>query len=184
MPSCKTCPECGLNIADQQWKRDRKYSDKVALKKFDNFVNSNDVLNEMAIHLKTHGDSSIEFYGITHMIVLQYASDRNLREYLKINFDNINWEQKLLNLWGLSLNLRNVHSLDIVHQDFHPGDILSGFLPPLYHMNNYEVLDIRAIYRPTFKGLDDELYKYYYGYKSYLEGRNRDSEIGIQIKKS
>ncbi|RHZ70123.1 hypothetical protein Glove_275g47 [Diversispora epigaea] len=105
----------------------------VALKKFDNFVNFNDVLNEMAIHLKIYTGSnnnykSIRFYGITqdpethsYMMVLDYAKDGNLREYLKINFNNIDWRQKLNNLWNLSYRLIVIHKLDIVHQDFHPG---------------------------------------------------------------
>ena len=96
----------------------------------------------MEIHFKTYsgyGDS-IGFYGITqdpethsYMMVLEYTKDGNLREYLKINFNNINWEQKLRNLWELSLNLMNIHELDIVHQDFHPGNILSSnFKKSLY----------------------------------------------------
>ncbi|RHZ89620.1 hypothetical protein Glove_13g97 [Diversispora epigaea] len=120
------------DIENQQWKRHRKEGE-VALKKFDNFVNFNDVLNEMAIHLKIRTQSaSIRFYGITqdpethsYMMVLEYAKDGNLREYLKINFNNIKWNQKLANLWYLSYNLTNIHELDIVHQDFHPGNILS-----------------------------------------------------------
>ncbi|RHZ85079.1 hypothetical protein Glove_71g116 [Diversispora epigaea] len=123
----------GWDIENQQWKR--YYQGEVALKKFDNFVNLDDVLNEMEIHFKTYCSgvfTSIRFYGITqdpethsYMMVLQYASDGNLREYLKINFNNINWEQKLDNLWRLSLRLKDIHQLDIVHQDFHPGNILS-----------------------------------------------------------
>ncbi|RHZ48277.1 hypothetical protein Glove_553g28 [Diversispora epigaea] len=118
------------DIKNQQWKR---YSKAVALKKFDNFVNFNDVLNEMEIHLKARTElASIKFYGITqdpethsYMMVLEYAKDGNLREYLKINFNNINWLQKLLNLYYLSERLMKIHRLDIVHQDFHPGNILS-----------------------------------------------------------
>ncbi|RHZ85074.1 hypothetical protein Glove_71g192 [Diversispora epigaea] len=124
----------GWDIKNQQWKRYRKEVE-VALKKFDNFVNFNDVLNEMKIHFKTCTDnySSIQFYGITqdpethsYMMVLEYASDGNLREYLKINFNNIDWFQKLFNLRDLSHRLKNIHELDIVHQDFHPGNILSS----------------------------------------------------------
>ncbi|RHZ86532.1 hypothetical protein Glove_50g69 [Diversispora epigaea] len=123
------------DIKNQHWER---YYEKgeVALKKFDNFVNFNDVLNEMEIHFKTYvgsvGFCSIRFYGITqdpethsYMMVLAYAKDGNLREYLKINFNNINWFQKLYNLMDLSCKLLNIHKLDIVHQDFHPGNILS-----------------------------------------------------------
>ncbi|RHZ75487.1 hypothetical protein Glove_213g78 [Diversispora epigaea] len=60
------------------------------------------------------------------MMVLEYAKDGNLREYLKNNFNNINWKQKLNNLYHLSENLVNIHKLNIVHQDFHPGNILSS----------------------------------------------------------
>ncbi|RHZ85161.1 hypothetical protein Glove_71g160 [Diversispora epigaea] len=122
------------DIENQQWKR--WVEEEVALKKFDNFVNFNDVLNEMKIHFKTYTGSniatSIRFYGITqdpetdtYMMVLEYAKDGNFREYLKNNFNNINWKQKLNNLWDLSYRLMVIHKLNIVHQDFHPGNILS-----------------------------------------------------------
>ncbi|RHZ70821.1 hypothetical protein Glove_266g17 [Diversispora epigaea] len=114
-------------IENQQRKRYPK-DKEVALKKFDDFVNFNDVLNEMVIHLKIR-HTSITFYGITqdpethsYMMVLEYATDGNLLEYLK---NNINWNQKLKSLFELSLRMTNIHELDIVHQDFHPGNILS-----------------------------------------------------------
>ncbi|RHZ80101.1 hypothetical protein Glove_139g328 [Diversispora epigaea] len=135
------------DIENQQWKRwdDNR---KVALKKFDNFVNFNDVLNEMEIHFKiytaTNVVTSIRFYGITqdpethsYMMVLQYAADGNLREYLKINFNNINWLQKLLNLYRLSEKLMNIHRLDIVHQDFHPGNILSTSFKGIVYISDF-----------------------------------------------
>ncbi|RHZ80192.1 hypothetical protein Glove_139g279 [Diversispora epigaea] len=256
-----------INFNNINWEQKLLYlwNKEVALKKFDNFVNFNDVLNEMEIHFKTYTGSkynftSIRFYGITqdpethsYMMVLQYAKDGNLREYLKINFNNINWEQKLLYLWSLSFNLMNIHELDIVHQDFHPGNILSsdfedimcisdfglkvlsgdeeytkaadvysfgiiayemitGF-PPYPDIPHDEDLaikicnglrpkipfhtpklitrmimrcwDARVTHRPTFKELSDELYKYYNDYYYYLnEGKNKDSEIVIQIKKA
>ncbi|RHZ83947.1 hypothetical protein Glove_86g115 [Diversispora epigaea] len=56
------------DIENKQWKRYNKdVGVEVALKKFDNFVNFNDVLNEMEIHLKiyTKYAASIQFYGIT-----------------------------------------------------------------------------------------------------------------------
>ncbi|RHZ84291.1 hypothetical protein Glove_84g20 [Diversispora epigaea] len=126
------------DIKNQQWKRQRNWAKsvgdaEVALKKFHNFVDFNDVLNEMEIHFKTRtGGASIRFYGITqdpethsYMMVLSYAGDGNLREYLKINYNNINWKQKLYILSLLSRNLSSIHELDIVHQDFHPGNILA-----------------------------------------------------------
>ncbi|RHZ85814.1 hypothetical protein Glove_60g106 [Diversispora epigaea] len=267
------------DIKNQQFKKYCKEVE-VALKKFDNFVNFNDVLNEMAIHLKIWTElASIQFYGITqdpethsYMMVLEYAKDGNLREYLKIN--NINWNQKLYNLYGLSLRLMNIHELDIVHQDFHPGNILSshfkndimisdfglskliwenpnnpekknifGVLPYIapevlsgveeytkaadvysFGIIAYEIVtgfppypdiphdkdlamkicnglrpkipfhtpklitriimrcwDARVTHRPTFKVLEDELWKYY---NNYNYRNDKDSEIRIQIENS
>ncbi|RHZ43858.1 hypothetical protein Glove_851g3 [Diversispora epigaea] len=101
-----------LKINNGKEKKDRFGELEVALKKFDNF---------MAINLKIQ-HTAIRFYAL---MVLQYASNGNLREYLKINFNNISWEQKLFNLYDLSQDLK-IHKLDIVHQDFHPGNILSS----------------------------------------------------------
>ncbi|RHZ46341.1 hypothetical protein Glove_624g39 [Diversispora epigaea] len=53
--------------------------------------------------IKSNDDTSIRFYGITQdpgthscMMVLEYANDGNLQEYLKINFNNINWKKNYL----------------------------------------------------------------------------------------
>ncbi|RHZ77562.1 hypothetical protein Glove_176g62 [Diversispora epigaea] len=116
------------DIENQQWKRQRNRDGEVG-----------EV--EMEIHLKTRDEAaSIQFYGITqdpgthsYMMILDYAKDGNLREYLKINFNNINWKQKIRNLWELSLRLMKIHKFDIVHQDFHPGNILS------YDFKNYSI---------------------------------------------
>ncbi|RHZ46758.1 hypothetical protein Glove_606g50 [Diversispora epigaea] len=121
------------DIENQQWKRSDQF--EVVLKKYDNFANLNEeFLNEMAIHLKTMDTSSysIQIYGITkdpetnkYMMVLQYMPDGNLRDYLKNHFNNINWDYKLLYLRMLAQIFSFFHTLDILHGDFHPGNILS-----------------------------------------------------------
>ncbi|RHZ82559.1 hypothetical protein Glove_109g36 [Diversispora epigaea] len=121
------------NIENQQWKRYGQLD--VVLKKFDSFATLNEgFLNEMVIHLKTWNKgsvNSIQFYGITqdpetqkYIMVLDYARDGNLGEHLKNNF-NLSWEKKLYYLYDLANSFRNIHKLDIIHQDFHPGNILS-----------------------------------------------------------
>ncbi|RHZ79181.1 hypothetical protein Glove_151g43 [Diversispora epigaea] len=122
-------------VENQLWLRGGQ--DDVALEKFDsNFANLNeDFLNEMTIHLKTKNTttySSIRFYGITqdpekneYIMVLEYMPDGNLRDYLKNNFNNINWKQKLGYLRRLASDFEDLHKLDIIHHDFHPGNILS-----------------------------------------------------------
>lgn len=87
----------------------------------------------MEIHLRTLGKgSSIDLYGITrdpetkkYMLVLEYYTDGNLRDYLNKNFNKVDWRNKLDYLSDLAYNLKKLHELGIVHHDFHPGNILS-----------------------------------------------------------
>ncbi|RHZ50871.1 hypothetical protein Glove_490g57 [Diversispora epigaea] len=65
------------------------------------------------------------YYKRKEVVLKKICKDGNFREYLKINFKNINWKQKLCNLSYLSRSFIGIHKLDIVHQDFHPGNILS-----------------------------------------------------------
>ena len=45
--------------------------------------------------------------------------------------------------------------------------------------------DARVTHRPTFEELYDELFEYHKDYRDYLEeGKNKDSEIVIQIENS
>ncbi|RHZ88646.1 hypothetical protein Glove_21g69 [Diversispora epigaea] len=100
------------NILKQQWERSDQL--EVVLKKFDNFANLNEeFLNEIPETNK-------------YVMVLQYMPDGNLRDYLKNHFDNINWFKKLFYLRELVLNFKQFHQLDILHGDFHPGNILSN----------------------------------------------------------
>ncbi|RHZ75512.1 hypothetical protein Glove_213g96 [Diversispora epigaea] len=93
---------------------------EVALKKFDNFVNFNDVIGEMEIHLKTSIKiASIQFYGIT-----QDPETHN-------------------HMMDLTLKLMNIHELDIVHRDFHPGNILSSnFKDDYVHISDFGLIKL------------------------------------------
>ncbi|RHZ85426.1 hypothetical protein Glove_66g83 [Diversispora epigaea] len=186
------------DIENQQWEIFGK--SEVALKKFDNFVNLNDVLNEMEIHLKIYTKyGAVRFYGITQDLethsYIEYTADGNLREYLKINFNNINLEQKLYNLYYLSSNLMDIHELDIVHQDFHPGNLLSSSFEHSINisdfglskliganLNNPEKKNIFGVLPyiapEVLSELREELWKYCNDYY------NKDSEIRIQIENS
>ncbi|RHZ69970.1 hypothetical protein Glove_276g91 [Diversispora epigaea] len=128
------------NIENQQWKRSGQRD--VALKKFDGIGDINEeFLNEMEVHLKTIDEIySVEFYGITkdpgtrkYLMVLDYLKGGNLRNYLNNNFNNIEWSDKLKYLRDLAKSFTKIHKLDIIHQDFHPGNILS------YNFNFYHL---------------------------------------------
>src|SRR4051812_29156763 len=57
-------------------------------------------------------------------MVLEYAENDNLRKYLKTNFLNLTWYQKLLFLDNISYNLETIHNQKYVHKDLHSGNIL------------------------------------------------------------
>ncbi|RHZ81674.1 hypothetical protein Glove_117g34 [Diversispora epigaea] len=68
------------------------------------------------------------------------VSDGNFREYLKKFFNNINWEQKLENLWDLSHKIIPFHTIT---------------------RSIVRCWNVRVTHRPTFEELKEELMKYY-----------------------
>lgn len=51
------------------------------------------------------------------MMVLQYANQGNLREYLKKNFKLFQWTDKINMALDIARGLRCLHSRNIVHRD-------------------------------------------------------------------
>ncbi|RHZ80138.1 hypothetical protein Glove_139g381 [Diversispora epigaea] len=122
-----------LDIKNQQWVRKGPGPHEVALKRIDGIGNINeDFFNEIEILSRTIGDYlTILFYGITkdqetrkYMMIFDYLEGGNLRNFLKNNFNNINWKVKLHHLNLLTFDFRRIHEVDIIHHDFHPGNIL------------------------------------------------------------
>ncbi|RHZ84348.1 hypothetical protein Glove_83g44 [Diversispora epigaea] len=108
------------------------------------------------------------------MIVLKYAKDGNLREYLKINFNNISWKQKLYNLYPNSMSISDFGLSKLVEKEY-----IWCIAPENY----YGYWDARVTHRFTIGELTSELCKYKNDYDDYLkEGKNKDTEIVIQIK--
>ncbi|RIA89377.1 kinase-like domain-containing protein, partial [Glomus cerebriforme] len=74
--------------------------------------------------------SIINLYGITrdsdtknYMIVLQYAENGSLRNYLDTN-GKLSWKAKILNLWYITHGLHKIHLNELIHRDLHVGNIL------------------------------------------------------------
>ncbi|RHZ80809.1 hypothetical protein Glove_132g99 [Diversispora epigaea] len=108
----------------------------VALKNV--YLNNNDksTLNNLINGIKRHRkleihDSILKFYGITkqentnnYMIILEYVNEGSLRQYLKTNFQKMDWNAKL-NLANQITNvLMFLHSNDIIHGKFNSENIL------------------------------------------------------------
>ncbi|RHZ61005.1 hypothetical protein Glove_350g122 [Diversispora epigaea] len=83
----------------------------------DNFI------NEVKRHQRLEiNDSILKFYGITkqenindYMIVLEYANNGSLRQYLKTNFQKLDWNLKLNLAKQIANALMNLHDNNIIH---------------------------------------------------------------------
>src|SRR5436189_3127987 len=74
----------------------------------------------------------ILFYGITqdpetknYMMVLDYAENGSLRNYLDKEYDKLSWETKFYGLWHIAVGLHRIHEKELIHRDLHIGNILS-----------------------------------------------------------
>jgi serine/threonine protein kinase len=70
------------------------------------------------------------YYGITQdpktkdvMIIMHYYDLGDLTHYITKDFYNISWYEKLGNLKKIINGLVNIHRAEIVHRDFHSGNI-------------------------------------------------------------
>ncbi|KAF0421272.1 kinase-like protein [Gigaspora margarita] len=72
----------------------------------------------------------IKFYGLTkdpygdYHIILQYADDGNLREYLEKNFSVMKWSDKLRTASEIAQGLMSLHEHNIIHKSLHSKNIL------------------------------------------------------------
>ena len=74
----------------------------------------------------------IQLYGVTKdpetnnfMMIMKYADNGDLRQYLNNNFNSFNWKEKLYNLCIITIGLEQIHSEGLIHHDFHCGNILN-----------------------------------------------------------
>jgi serine/threonine protein kinase len=50
-------------------------------------------------------------------MVLQYANQGNLREYLENNFASLKWKDKIQLALDITFGLKCLHSKEIIHRD-------------------------------------------------------------------
>jgi serine/threonine protein kinase len=50
-------------------------------------------------------------------MVLEYANEGNLRDYLKNKFHLLQWENKIQMALNITCGLKCLHSRDIIHRD-------------------------------------------------------------------
>jgi len=90
-----------------------------------------DFVTKLKLDIDYYDDNYVsKYYGITQdpstqdmMIVMPYYSSGDLIHYITKDFYNIEWRSKLGVLYGSIKGLVNIHSIYIVHRDFHSGNI-------------------------------------------------------------
>src|SRR5437764_1912726 len=72
-------------------------------------------------------------YGITKdpktnnfILVMKYATDGSLRQYLNNSFNSMGWGGKLIILRDITIGLKSIHDNRLIHHDFHCGNILNN----------------------------------------------------------
>lgn len=74
-------------------------------------------------------ENIIRFLGVSfdqdrYFVVMQYADDGNLHDFLKENFSILIWSDKIRIAKEIAAGLKCIHSEDIVHRDLHSKNIL------------------------------------------------------------
>ncbi|CAB4440457.1 unnamed protein product [Rhizophagus irregularis] len=115
------------------WKSSHSY---LALKSFFNFnVTAKEIVNELKLqHEIDFHENIIRFYGITtenqsnnskkYFLVMEYANNGTLRNYLNGCFKNLTWNDKLNLAFQLANAISFLHDEGIVHRDLHSNNVL------------------------------------------------------------
>ena len=61
------------------------------------------------------------------MIVMKYYELGALTHYMTNDFFNISWTNKLDILHDIITGLENLHKQDIIHRDYHSGNVFLAF---------------------------------------------------------
>ncbi|EXX70195.1 Mkk2p [Rhizophagus irregularis DAOM 197198w] len=105
----------------------------VALKNLYNSQNiSNEFLNEIKKYSIKFNDNILKIYGISqnpdtkdYIMVFEYANGGNFINYINNYAVNWSWHERLEALENVINGLKIIHENDMVHRDFHTGNILS-----------------------------------------------------------
>ncbi|RIA91369.1 kinase-like domain-containing protein [Glomus cerebriforme] len=114
----------------------RKPNKKVALKCLYNSQNFIDkLLSEVKAYSNRDFDSILKIYGISqnpntmeYIIILEYAEGGNFNDYLNRNYEKVDWLNKLQILIYIIEGLKEIHQKQMVHRDFHIGNILFKYI--------------------------------------------------------
>ncbi|GBC27015.2 kinase-like domain-containing protein [Rhizophagus irregularis DAOM 181602=DAOM 197198] len=162
-------------VMDYSKKRNiRSQNYTVVLKKINGSKNiTSKELNELKvfydIYKKGHEYYSLQicnYFGITQdpdsqdiMIIMPYYDSGDLVHYITKDFFNINWEKKLDNLLDIVAGLKRIHQLNIIHRDFHSGNIFFNKQTDHFISDKTTIGDLGISKSATESGDDNENYE-------------------------
>ncbi|RGB25174.1 kinase-like domain-containing protein [Rhizophagus diaphanus] len=95
------------------------------------------------------------------MVVMEYAKKGSLRQYLNNIFNSIKWVDKLDILKRFALGLRAIHEKELIHRDFHCGNMLQD--------DDFTIITDLGLCRPANVKLSQNEYeKQVYGVLPYV----------------
>ncbi|CAB5369351.1 unnamed protein product [Rhizophagus irregularis] len=135
---CKPCQIDYLRKNFTNWSGNEKIDEFI--KEMQLKVNNpNDMINEFINEIRAYsmnkcGSNIIKIYGISrdpktknYIIVLQYAEGGNFNDWINKCYKDFDWNNKLRTLYNIIFGLNEIHQKEMVHRDFHTGNILFEF---------------------------------------------------------
>ncbi|CAI2180514.1 11121_t:CDS:1 [Funneliformis geosporum] len=108
--------------------------EKVVLKKLLGRKNEiENFIKELKLQAKLYNSNTPLVYGATkepnnehYMIIMEYAENGDLRNYLSNNYKNLTFKDKLRILKEIIQAIKDIHSAKLIHADIHSGNILKS----------------------------------------------------------
>ncbi|PKK76948.1 kinase-like protein [Rhizophagus irregularis] len=90
----------------------------------DGFIKELKYLREIDYHQNINRILGITKDSEYYILVLEYANEGNLRDYLKKNFTSLKWNNKIQMALDITSGLKFLHSKEVIHRDLHSKNIL------------------------------------------------------------
>ncbi|RGB29683.1 kinase-like domain-containing protein [Rhizophagus diaphanus] len=124
-------------------KYERTPNKQVALKCLHNSQNIADEFLNKVKKYSINNDCILNIYGISqnpdtkdYIIIFPYANGGKLDDYISNYVVNWTWSERLKTLNKIIKGLRKIHENEMVHRDFHTGNILSSITGYVYDIKN------------------------------------------------